>query len=126
MTICGRVRSLHRSHSSTTHVFATGTLVIYYETQGQNRHHHRREGHRARLGRVSPCRRDLRPDHPCRWRAATAQLYGAGQIMIRKARPEDLPAITQVRISVTENHLSVEQMAERGITPESVIAEMAA
>lgn len=46
--------------------------------------------------------------------------------MIRKARPEDLPAITQVRISVTENHLSVEQMAERGITPQSVIAEMAA
>ena len=46
--------------------------------------------------------------------------------MIRKARPEDLPAITQVRISVTENYLSVEQMAERGVTPESVIAEMAA
>jgi GNAT superfamily N-acetyltransferase len=46
--------------------------------------------------------------------------------MIRNARPEDLPAITQVRISVTENHLSVEQMAERGITPQSVIAEIAA
>ena len=46
--------------------------------------------------------------------------------MIRKARPEDMPAITDVRISVTENHLSVEQMAERGITPASIIAEMVA
>jgi GNAT superfamily N-acetyltransferase len=46
--------------------------------------------------------------------------------MIRNPRPEDLPAITQVRISVTENHLSVEQMAERSITPQSVIAEIAA
>lgn len=46
--------------------------------------------------------------------------------MIRKAKPEDLPAITQVRISVAENHLSVAQMAERGITPEKVIAEITA
>jgi GNAT superfamily N-acetyltransferase len=46
--------------------------------------------------------------------------------MIRQARPDDLPAITQVRISVVENHLSVEQMAARGITPEKVIAEIAA
>jgi GNAT superfamily N-acetyltransferase len=45
--------------------------------------------------------------------------------MIRKAMPADLPAITQVRISVIENHLSVEQMAARGITPEKVIAEIA-
>ena len=37
-----------------------------------------------------------------------------------------MPAITQVRISVIENHLSVEQMAARGITPEKVIAEIAA
>ncbi len=46
--------------------------------------------------------------------------------MIRTARPDDLPAITQLRTSVTENHLSVEQMAERGITPQSVIAEITA
>lgn len=46
--------------------------------------------------------------------------------MIRRAKPEDLPAVTRVRISVTENHLSVEQMAERGITPESVIADIEA
>ena len=46
--------------------------------------------------------------------------------MIRKARPEDLPAITLLRISVTENHLSIEQMAERDITPESVIADITA
>lgn len=36
-----------------------------------------------------------------------------------------MPAITHVRISVAENHLSVEQMAERGITPESVLADIA-
>jgi GNAT superfamily N-acetyltransferase len=45
--------------------------------------------------------------------------------MIRWARPDDMPAITHVRISVVENHLSVEQMAERGITPESVLADIA-
>lgn len=44
--------------------------------------------------------------------------------MIRRARPGDMPAITHIRISVTENHLSVEQMAERGITPESVLADI--
>jgi GNAT superfamily N-acetyltransferase len=42
--------------------------------------------------------------------------------MIRLARLADLPAITRVRTSVRENHLSVEQMAERGIT-ETVIAQ---
>ena len=46
--------------------------------------------------------------------------------MIRTARPEDMPAITDVRTSVAENHLSVEQMAARGITPEKVIAEITA
>ena len=39
---------------------------------------------------------------------------------IRPATPEDLPAITHVRTSVRENHLSVEEMAELGITPETV------
>lgn len=46
--------------------------------------------------------------------------------MIRAARAEDLPAMTAIRISVKENHMSVEQMAERGITPEATLAEMAA
>lgn len=46
--------------------------------------------------------------------------------MIRVARAEDLPAMTEIRISVSENHMSVEQMAERGITPEGTRAEMAA
>ncbi|QIG46897.1 GNAT family N-acetyltransferase [Nordella sp. HKS 07] len=42
------------------------------------------------------------------------------------ARPEDLPAMTAIRISVSENHMSVEQMAERGIPPDGTLAEMAA
>lgn len=46
--------------------------------------------------------------------------------MIRAARPEDMPAMTAIRISVAENHMSVAQMAERGITAESTLAEMAA
>lgn len=44
--------------------------------------------------------------------------------MIRRARIEDLPAITQVRTSVRKNHLSVEQMAARGITEATVAAAM--
>lgn len=44
--------------------------------------------------------------------------------MIRTARAEDLPEITRLRVSVAENHLSVEQMAERGITHQSLIADM--
>lgn len=46
-------------------------------------------------------------------------------INIRSIVPADLPAITIIRTSVLENHLSVEEMASRGITPESVTAEMA-
>ena len=46
--------------------------------------------------------------------------------MIRAARAVDLPAMTHVRISVIENHMSVAQMAERGITPARVLADMAA
>ena len=46
--------------------------------------------------------------------------------MIRPASADDLPAITHVRISVIENHMSVAQMAERGITPDRVLADMAA
>jgi GNAT superfamily N-acetyltransferase len=44
--------------------------------------------------------------------------------MIRRATVDDLPAITTVRVSVTENHLSVEDMAARGITPEMIAAKM--
>lgn len=44
--------------------------------------------------------------------------------MIRLARIDDLPAITRVRTSVRENHLSVEQMAERGITEATIAAAM--
>ena len=44
--------------------------------------------------------------------------------MIRPGRASDMADITHVRTSVVENHLSVAQMAELGITPESIIAEM--
>lgn len=40
-------------------------------------------------------------------------------------RPADLPAVTVIRTSVIENHLSVVEMAERGITPEGTIVQMA-
>ena len=46
--------------------------------------------------------------------------------MIREAQPEDLPAMTHVRTSVRENHLSVEGMAALGITPETTTAGMIA
>jgi ribosomal protein S18 acetylase RimI-like enzyme len=41
-------------------------------------------------------------------------------ITIRDAAEEDIPAIFEVRTSVRENHLSVEQMAELGITNETI------
>lgn len=44
--------------------------------------------------------------------------------MIRRAGAADLPAITDVRTSVRENHLSVEQMAARGITEASTAVAM--
>lgn len=40
--------------------------------------------------------------------------------MIRKGPITDLPAITRIRTSVTENHLSVEQMAQIGITHDTL------
>lgn len=46
--------------------------------------------------------------------------------MIRAGVIADLPEITRIRTSVTENHLSVEQMAELGITHDSIGAEMRA
>jgi ribosomal protein S18 acetylase RimI-like enzyme len=41
-------------------------------------------------------------------------------IIIRDAAEEDIPAIFEVRTSVRENHLSVEQMAKLGITNETI------
>ncbi len=40
--------------------------------------------------------------------------------MIRAGRIADLPEITRIRTAVTENHLSVDQMAERGITHDQI------
>ncbi|MEI8180096.1 GNAT family N-acetyltransferase [Aestuariivirga sp.] len=44
--------------------------------------------------------------------------------MIRPGQIADLPAIMRIRTSVAENHLSVEQMVEIGITNDSIAAEM--
>jgi GNAT superfamily N-acetyltransferase len=44
--------------------------------------------------------------------------------MIRPVQAADMREITLVRTSVKENHLSVEQMAERGITPAGIIADI--
>lgn len=44
------------------------------------------------------------------------------EIEYRVATAADMPAITHVRTSVKENHLSVAQLAERGITEEAVAA----
>ena len=41
-------------------------------------------------------------------------------ITIRNAAEADIPAIFEVRTNVRENHLSVEQMAELGITSEAI------
>jgi len=44
--------------------------------------------------------------------------------VIRIATAEDLPQITHVRTSVLENHMSVEDLAQRGITPQTIIEQM--
>ena len=44
--------------------------------------------------------------------------------MIREGAIADLPEITRIRTSVVDNHLSVDQMAEIGITLDSIAAEM--
>lgn len=44
--------------------------------------------------------------------------------MIRAATAADLTAITVIRTSVRENHLSVEQLAERGVTEQSIAVDM--
>ncbi len=46
--------------------------------------------------------------------------------MIREGLASDIPGITHVRTAVRENHLSVEQMADRGITQQGTIAELEA
>lgn len=46
--------------------------------------------------------------------------------MIHNGRPDDIGAISHVRTSVTENHLSTEQLAEIGITPHSILEDIAA
>ncbi len=44
--------------------------------------------------------------------------------VLRRATVADLPEITRIRTSVRENHLSVEDMAARGITHETTAARM--
>jgi GNAT superfamily N-acetyltransferase len=44
--------------------------------------------------------------------------------MIREGTPADLPQITHVRTHVIENHMSVEEMAARGITNQSIALDM--
>jgi len=44
--------------------------------------------------------------------------------MIRTITASDMAEITRLRTSVKENHLSVEQMAERGITPDGIMADL--
>jgi GNAT superfamily N-acetyltransferase len=44
--------------------------------------------------------------------------------VLREARIKDLPNITIIRTAVRENHLSVEQLAERGITEATIAARI--
>jgi len=48
----------------------------------------------------------------------------ANEFIIREASGADMPGIARVRTSVTENHLSTEQLAQRGITNASVAASL--
>lgn len=48
----------------------------------------------------------------------------ADAFTLRVARPSDLPALFAVRTSVRENHLTLAQLAERGVTPTSVAAQL--
>jgi GNAT superfamily N-acetyltransferase len=48
----------------------------------------------------------------------------ADEFIIRKASGADMPGIARVRTSVTENHLTTEQFAQRGITNASVAASL--
>src|SRR5688500_17594796 len=44
--------------------------------------------------------------------------------MIRTATAADIPELFSVRTSVRENHLSMEQLEERGVTPASLSATL--
>lgn len=46
-------------------------------------------------------------------------------IQVREARKADIGEIFAIRTSVAENHLSLKQLAEMGITPESIAAMLA-
>ena len=48
----------------------------------------------------------------------------AEQVLFREANATDMPGISIVRLSVSENALSVEQLKERGITNASVAASL--
>lgn len=43
-----------------------------------------------------------------------------GEVVIRRARSADVEAVFAIRTSVIENHLSGEQLAAIGITPQSI------
>lgn len=45
--------------------------------------------------------------------------------VFRFATAEDIPDIFRVRTSVRENHLNIDQLAERGVTPDSMAATLA-
>jgi len=45
--------------------------------------------------------------------------------MIRPIEAADMAEITSLRTSVKENHLSIAEMAERGITPAGILADLA-
>jgi hypothetical protein len=47
-------------------------------------------------------------------------------IVVREASAEDLPGISRVRTSVTENLLTLEQLERRGITEASIAASFLA
>lgn len=53
------------------------------------------------------------------------QGYRSVPIQVREARETDIEDIFAIRTSVTENHLSLEQLAEMGITPEAVATMIA-
>ncbi|MCE3026344.1 GNAT family N-acetyltransferase [Salinicola sp. DM10] len=46
-------------------------------------------------------------------------------IQVREARETDIGEIFDIRTSVAENHLSLAQLVEMGITPETIAAELA-
>ncbi|MGM8850116.1 GNAT family N-acetyltransferase [Salinicola halophyticus] len=46
-------------------------------------------------------------------------------IQVREARETDIEEIFAIRTSVAENHLSLAQLAEMGITPETIAAMLA-